>query len=107
MWVGLSQPPTELSSRRGLAAAQAPDHAKVAVQLENLTGTGQLVKPVHILGHDRANQAQALKISYRAVPVVGPGAGKTLPVRRRGDEIAIRHGHHAPLAVRSPVVRDP
>ncbi len=117
MRVLLTQPPIELGSRCGLATVQTPGHLQVSVQLENVMGTGHLMQPIHVLGDDRANQTQALKIRNRAVSVIGPGAGKptpsheaarpiTLPIRRRGNELAIRHGHDPPLAVRTPVVRD-
>src|ERR1035437_41538 len=87
------------------------------MQLENITGAGELVKPVDVLGDDRTNQPQSLKIGARGMSVIGCVSAKpsppheaappiTLPICRRGNELAISHGHHPPLAVRSPVIRD-
>ena len=87
------------------------------MQLQNITGAGELVKPVDVLGDDRTNQPQALESGDGAMSVIGCGSGKpspsheaarpiTLPICRRGNELAIGHGHHPPLAVRSPVIRD-
>ena len=87
------------------------------MQLQHVVSAGHLVQAVDVLRDDRPNQAQALKIRDGAVSVIGPGAGEpspsheaarpvTLPIGRRGDELAVRHGHHPPLAVRPSVVRD-
>ena len=115
--VRLTQPLIEVRSAGDLATVQAPGQIEVAVQLEDVLGAGNLMQAIDILRDDRPNQAQALKIRDRAVPVVGSGAREpspsdeaagpvTLPIRRRGNELAIRHWHHPSLAVRPPVVRD-
>ena len=59
------------------------------MQLENVTGAGQLVQAINVLGNDRANQAQALKIRNRAVSVVGFGTGKPSPPDKAARPVAL------------------
>ena len=59
------------------------------MQLENVTGAGPLVQAVDVLGDDRANQAQALKIRNRTVSVVGPGAGKPSPPHKAARPVTL------------------
>ena len=116
--VRLAQPGIDVGPARRLTAVQADDPVEVAVQLEHVARARGLVQPVDVLGDDLAHEPQPLQRGHRPVPVVGRGRGEPAPADEAagpvaatvvggGDELAVRHRGHPPLAVGAAVVGDP
>ncbi len=115
--VGLGHPALEHLALAPSTAGEADDVGERAVQLDDAAGPGLLVQAVDVLGDDRADEAPPLERGHRLVADVGPGGREPLPADEaagpvpparlaRPDELAVRHRHDPPAAVRTAVVGD-